>query len=288
MPTTMSAAALTEAEREVLSGVRDYTQHIDEAGLYVLLSKVRLMDLNLLVTEAVVVRRADLLRHPEAYRGRLVKLEARYAESVAFEPMNRRRYADAAYSTLGWERDSLEAVSLITVDDPGRPARGADVVLAGYFLKIRRDERREEDPNATEAVVEVPVLVGRAVKVRPREPLRFDMTGFSAAALVVGIVLLALLWFVLRSKIRAGAFGRRVDRTMGELKEVSLDPRAPENRPIDLAALERGEGPGDDGSSPSTTTEAMGGVRACPLCGAGNRQAAQFCDQCGGALNDRA
>jgi len=255
---------------------------VDEAGLYVLLDQVKRLSADRLVRAAVAVRRDDLLEQPDAYRGRLVKINAHYAESQSFRPVNRRRHDGLVYSTLAWERDSLEPVSIVTVDDPGAVGRRAAVVLVGYFFKLRRDERREPDPKTGQTELTVPVLVGRALVIDRQAARQDDPADFRWVALVGGVALLAALWFGLRARLRRQERDRRKELAHRERWAAPSDPSAPENQPIDLKALERCEDTagGDRSAAPSPEPG------ACPNCGAPHRSAARFCDQCGGALDE--
>ncbi len=275
---------LTTRQHTILSGVRDGTPLIDEAGLYLLLDQASRQGRDRILREAVTFRRKDLLADPGGHRGQLVKVHARYAETLSFHPSNRRRYADAAYSTLAWERDTLEPVSLVTVDDPGPIRPGADVILAGYFFKLRRDEPRRPDRQTGGTKVLVPVLVGRAVVVEQRSMPPVRGAGAAWAALVAAVVLLAGLWFWMRMRLKRQDRPGRRDRLRRHGWAEPSDPNAPENRPVDLETLARG------GSSLEVAEDAEGPVapgetrQPCASCGAVNRAAARYCDQCGAAL----
>lgn len=286
---------LGQTDRIVLSSVRDGTRMIDEAGLYLLLEHAARSTTEELVRQAVAVRRADLIDHPQAYRGRLVKVHATYAETQPFRPSNRRRYGGIAYSTLAVESEGEGPMAIVTVDDPGRLRRGADVVLAGYFFKLRLAEAREPDPQTGATELIVPVLVGRAVVVEPRPPGRIDDAAFSSLVLVGGVVLLAALWLVLRVRINRRRPESRCDRLRSRRQLASQDPGAPENWPVDLDALQTGAAesagkragplPGAGGDGDESDAAGQAG-RLCAKCGSANRVGAWYCDQCGYALND--
>ena len=270
VPTTGQTVDLDANQLAVLAGVRDNTHMIDEAGLYILLGNAKRLDAARLRADAVPARREDLLAHPEWYRGRLVDVPAYYAETQTFRPTNRRRYPDPAYSTLAWDRGNLEPVSLVTVDAPGTIARKAHVRLIGYFLKLRRDERRGPDPKTGATSIVVPVLVGRAVTVEQRSIWRPDTIGVASVALPVGLAALAVFWFALRYRIKRQRRDDRRGARRSELPETSADPNAPENQPIDLNALSAG---------------AVASGR-CGRCGGAVGVSARFCEQCGASLHD--
>lgn len=280
-PSPLAGTRLTPRQADQLAGVRDHTPLIDEAGLYVLLDQAKRLSANGLVRAAVAVRRDDLLEQPDAYRGRLVKITAHYAESQSFRPANRRRHDGLAYSTLAWERDSLEPVSIVTVEDPGAVGQRASVVLVGYFFKLRRDERREPDPKTGQTELAVPVLVGRALVIDRQAARQGDPADFRWVALVGGVVLLAALWFGLRTRLSRQERERRDKLGRRERWAAPSDPSAPENRPIDLEAIERSEDTAGDDRSAAPAS----GPGSCPKCGAPHRPAARFCDQCGGVLD---
>jgi len=249
---------------------------IDEAGLYVLLNQAAQWEQSRLSAEAVQVTPGELLARPEAYRGRLVKLHARYAECRPFRPENRRRYNAQAYSTLAVDRDRLEPLGFVTVDPPGSIAPMTPVLLAGYFFKLRRDERRRSDPNAGPAEVVVPVLVGRAIEVQRPAGRSATPTGVSGTAIILGVIFLAGMWILLRVRINRGRAGTWRDSARPQ-KAAASDPSAPENQPIDLEALERGEATASEG--PPRTPD-----RTCGRCGVANRTGARYCDHCGAPL----
>ncbi len=267
-------------DHPVLVATRDHTRRVDEAGLYVLLDHAKQLAPTTAVDESVAVRRADLLRHPEDYRGRLVRVRAKYAETVSFMPSNRRRYGATAYSTLAWERGSLEAVEMISVADPGELRRGANVVLAGYFLKVRRDEARVQDANDGPRHVDVPVIVGPGVVVEPTEPMDLG-GGLAWMAMLVGVILLAGFWIVVRRWARGQASRRTAGRARGEVPVESTAHHDEDTEPIDLAALQEAaqETRGATGA-PAPQRD----MPVCPSCGVSCRRAARFCDQCGAAL----
>ncbi len=276
-----TAPSIASAERAVLAGVRDHTRGIDEAGLYVLLNHVKRWRPGQFDDQAVAVRREDLVSRPDDYRGRLVKLEAYYGESQSFRPLNRRRYPQRAYSTLGWDREDRQGVSLITVDDPGRIRPKAGVVFVGYFFKLRRDEGRAPDPHTGETVLTIPVLVGRSLRVGASTgPAAVGNAG-SKVALVLGLLLLAVLWLWLRIRINRRGAARSRTRPIAERVEPDAD-----EEPIELEALVREETP-DASAEPMQAGEFAGeGPRRCEHCGAANRVSARFCDQCGAALDE--
>lgn len=233
-----------------------------------------------MVDEAVAVRRDDLLRHPNAYRGRLVRLQAKYAETVPFTPANQHRYDAPAYSTLAWERGSLEAVAMISVDEPGKLRRGANVMLAGYFFKIRRDEARTADAGEASKQVVVPVIVGRGVVVEPTEPLSVG-SGLAWTAMVVGIALLAGFWVVVRRWVRdqAGRRGGERQRDARPPSDEPVGPDDPDAQPIDLDALQA------EAQQGATASAKAHWAITCGACGARCRAGARFCDQCGASLS---
>ncbi len=249
VPIEYRKTQLDARERQIVSATRDRTSSVLGAALRVLVEKAATLEAETIARQSVAVRRADLLAHPDDYRGRLVRLEAAFAESVDFERPRGMASGDRLHSVLAWERDSGEPVSMIAVGDPGRLAKRVPILLAGYFYKLRADEPRASNEEEVEATLLVPVIVGRAVQVQPRPPFEFDLTGFSAVTLLVGLAILAAAWFALRARIRSDRGRRSTSETKvaSPDSDTATDPDAPENRPIDLEALERGESPPWDG-----------------------------------------
>lgn len=230
---------LSDHARAVLAGVRDRTKTIEGAGMYVLLEAARERSVRTLTAQSVAVRNAELLERPDDYRGRLVRVRATYVETREFQPANRRRYSKPIHSTLAVETDSLEPISIITVDAPGRLRQGVGVVLTGYFLKLRSDQAREPDPDTGDDELIVPVLVGRAVVVEPRPIGEFDVGLRSSLMLVAGVVVLAVFWFRLRARANRRWREERAKRPRDRRPTTRDDSDELPDSPIDLDALER-------------------------------------------------
>jgi hypothetical protein len=157
-------------------------------------------------------------------------------------------------------------------------------VLAGYFLKLRRDERRGPDHQAGSTHVVVPVLVGRAVLVEQRSLPAPGPTGVASVALVGSVVVLAGLWVALRMQVRRRRRSRQQDAGRRQGPTDPTDPDAPEHQPVDLDALQRGESTINAVRADEDSDVPAKGHRSCPTCGADNREAARFCDQCAAPL----
>lgn len=221
-PATRPEAVETASRRARLANVRDRTTSVEEHALYSLLPEAARLDPGATVEAALTVRRRYLMEEPELYRGRLVKLSARLAEVARVEPADRMLWPRPVWVATGLVSDEdNEPVTVVLTDDPGKVPKWASVWMAGYFYKLRTDQRRSPDRQSGAAEVTLPILVGRSLAVVRPPPASLSRRTLTLIALVC---LLALYLTVRRAARKAGRLPTRREPVGRETHRVQTPP----------------------------------------------------------------
>ena len=291
--TAPTSSVLSARQLEIVRATRDGGQYVDEAGLYVLLEAAEEIGPQGLVEMARPANLTDLLARPDRYRGHLVRMELQFGKSSRHELQNRLKWPDPVHVTTLLDRQRNSA-DFITIEEPQGfvPRWRQAATVAGFFYKLRTAEA--EDPEAPGLTL--PVIVGhRLLPARSSAATADESAWYLAPEIITPIaagLVLALLWLVLRGHIkglkssngspllgRGDAPEEKRRPVIAEIDQLSTDPSAPENQPIDLDAMQHGPA-----GAPATIPPEPPVAVSCPACGKRLTLGARFCDQCGEAI----
>lgn len=222
-----------EVLQTVLEAVQDGTEQIDEIGLYLLLRRASKRDLGPETGEIEEVSWSTLIRRPEEYRGKWVRVACRFVEAQRGQLDNPQLWAKPVFTVMGVDEANGEPVSLVATTGPGFD-RNDPVWLEGQFFKIRADApRNRSNENGNEKLL-IPVLVGREVRARNAFSESGSGSGRDALSWSIGVVgVLLVVWLMARR--RSNRSGRSPQqRWAGDGEVYSQDAF----EPIDLERLE--------------------------------------------------
>jgi hypothetical protein len=243
-----------EKGEELLKDVRDNTFGYDESAFYYIVEKVLKTPPEAFKPDAEVTPYKTLLAMPSSYRGQPVTIRGVYMTAYPFSPPPLALWKDVR--TL-WECSIREhpinehrpIATVIVIGDPTTYLRaGDDVVVKGYFYKVRQYEFRRGEVTGIDSA---PMLVGRRLekeeaaspltRLGPPPALFGDGAGLWVAPAIMIFLVLAMggvfVYLAFRTKSKHNAAGPR------PLHRIRL------RRP-DRAQPPVSSGPGDSGGGP--------------------------------------
>jgi len=213
-----------EKGEELLKDVRDETFGYDESAFYYILDKVLKTPADSFKTspDAKVTPYKALLAMPSSYRGQAVTIRGVYMTAYPFSPppLAIWKNVHTVYECSIREpplNEHRPIATVIVVDDPMTYLRvGDDVVVTGYFYKVRSYEfrRQDESGQTITGIATAPLLVAR--RLEPEEagsplarlgpgPSLFSIGGdwTCAGLMIAAVLLLGGAFFYLLSRTRA-------------------------------------------------------------------------------------
>lgn len=222
--TTLPAQVPERLDVPALLAIRQFTTGIEEPGLYTLLKAVQNLPEPLASSPAPVsgpsapatrpaapqqtasaaaFNRASLLTDPQAQVGNLLLVSAQFIETRAIHlasapaPLPR-----TIWSTLVLEQQTRQPVQVLTLAEPIRMGRLANVSCLGYFYKVRQDKAQKPGPSGRQAVVDVPVMVGWIRPAPTTQPVATKRLAYYILPAVLGAVFVAFLLVAMAGRQR--------------------------------------------------------------------------------------
>jgi hypothetical protein len=222
--TTLPAQVPERLDVPAQPAIRQFTAGIEEPGLYALLRAVQ----NLpgppasqpvpvsgpsapatslaapeQTTSAAPFDRAGLLADPQGQVGELLPASAQFIETKAIHLASAPPPLPATiWSTLVLEQQSRQPVQVLTLAEPVRMSRLANVSCLGYFYKIRQDKAQKPGPSGQQAVVDVPVIVGWVWPAPTTQPVATKRLAYYILPAVLGGVFVVFLLVAMAGRQR--------------------------------------------------------------------------------------
>jgi hypothetical protein len=237
-----------EKGEELLKDVRDDTFGYDESAFYYMLDKVLKTPADSFKPDAQVTPYKALLAMPSSYRGQAVTIRGVYMTAYPFSPPPLAIWKDVhtVYECSIREPPMNEhrpIATVIVIDDPMTYLRaGDDVLVKGYFYKVRAYEfRRSDDAGGIVTGKDVaPLLIAR--RLEPEEagsplarlapgPSLFSVGGdWTCAGLMIAAVLLlggAFFYLLSRTRAKSHAPSERPVHKFRLRRPDRIEPPAP-------------------------------------------------------------
>ena len=237
-----------EKGEELLKDVRDETFGYDESAFYYMLDKVLKTPVDFFKPDAQVTPYKALLAMPSSYRGQAVTIRGVYMTAYPFSPPPLAIWKDVhtVYECSIREpplNEHRPIATVIVIDDPMTYLRaGDDVLVKGYFYKVRQYEfRRSDDAGGIVTGKDVaPLLIAR--RLEPEEagsplarlgpaPSLFGGAGdYTCAGLMIAAVVLlggAFFYLLWRTKAKSHAPSERPVHKFRLRRPDRIEPPAP-------------------------------------------------------------